>query len=139
MRFSHGADMYPFFDPDIHKQRWKYACTLDGTDRCQDIFSIIIKQNESVALGTRVNHIYSTTSPNQTAIYVNVYTSTKEKQTYVDEDGCVLIGKTELDIPFPSEEKRSVSVEYIFGNTEISMTATEDLYGTKYEATYELI
>ena len=42
-------------------------------------------------------------------------------------NSCILIGKAEIDIPFPSEEERSVSVEYIFGNTEISMTATEDL------------
>jgi hypothetical protein len=45
----------------------------------------------------------------------------------------------EIEIPFPSEEERCVSVEYNFGNTEISMTATEELYGTKCEATYKLI
>jgi hypothetical protein len=54
----------------------------------------------------------------------------KEKPMYADEDGCVLIGTADIEIPFPSEEERSVSVEYIFGNTEISMTATDDLYGT---------
>jgi hypothetical protein len=58
----------------------------------------------------------------------------KEKPTYVDEDGCVLIGTSEIEILFPSEEERVVSVEYIFGNTEISMTATEELYGTTCEA-----
>ena len=52
---------------------------------------------------------------------------------------CVLIGKGEIDISFPTEEERFVSVEYMFGNTEISMNATEDLHGTKCEATYQLI
>ena len=68
-----------------------------------------------------------------------MYASKKQKPTYVDEDGCVLIGTSEIEILFPSEEDRVVSVEYIFGNTEIGMTATEDLYGTKCEATYTLI
>ena len=52
---------------------------------------------------------------------------------------CVLIGKGEIDISFPTEEERFVSVEYMFGNTEISMNATEDLHGPKCEATYQLI
>jgi hypothetical protein len=47
---------------------------------------------------------------------------------YVDEDCCVLVGKTKIEIPIRTEEERWVSVEYIFGNTEISMTATEDLH-----------
>jgi hypothetical protein len=51
-----------------------------------------------------------------------VYASTKKKPTYVDEDGCVLIGTAEIEIPFPSVEKRWVLVEYLFGFTEISMT-----------------
>jgi hypothetical protein len=45
-----------------------------------------------------------------------------------DEDACALIGKAVIDIPFPSEEARILSVEYIFGNTEISMTVTEELH-----------
>ena len=68
-----------------------------------------------------------------------MYASTKEKPTYVDEDGCVLIGTAEIEIPFPSEEKRYVSVDYVFGNTEISMTATDEVYGIKSETIYKLI
>ena len=48
--------------------------------------------------------------PNQITIHVNLYDSNKEKPTYVDEDGCVLIGKAEIEMPFLSEEERSVSV-----------------------------
>ena len=137
MRFSYGTDISVLFDPENHEQHRKYTC--DGRDRCLGIFSEIIKQNESVALGTNVSLCYSTVIPHQAAMLINVYASTKENPMYVNEDGCVLIGTAEIKIPFPSEEKRCVSVEYIFGNTEISMTATEELYGTKCEATYKLI
>ena len=83
--------------------------------------------------------MYSTARLNHNAIPVNVYASNKEKPMYVDDDGCVLIGKANIDIPLPFEEEHSVSVEYIFGNTEISMTATDKVHGTTREATYQLV
>ena len=79
-------------------------------------------------IGTKVNHRYSTISSNQQVISLDVYASTKEKPTYVGEDGCVLIGTAKIEIPFPSEERRYVLVEYIFGNTGINMTATDEVY-----------
>jgi len=136
MRFSYGADICPLFDPDKHEQRRRYTSAMDGTDRCRAVFHEIIHKDESVALGTKVNHSYATGCSNESSMCLNVYASTKVKPMYVDEDGCFLIGTAEIEIPFPSEEERYVSVEYIFGNTEISMTATEDLYGTKCEATF---
>ena len=136
MRFSYGTDVSLLFDPEKHEQHRKY--TLNGEDRCDNVFGEIIKQNESVALGTKVRRRYSTTRPKQSAMHINVYASKKEKPMYVDEDCCVLIGKTKIEIPIRTEEERWVSVEYIFGNTEISMTATEDLHGTKCEAIYKL-
>ena len=113
MRFSYGANVYPLFDPDKHEQRRKYISAMDGKVRCREVFDEIIKQNESVTLGTKVNKRHCTDNPNQDAISLDVYASTKEKPMYVDEDCCVLIGKAEIEIPFPTEERRNVSVEYI--------------------------
>ena len=139
MCYSYGTDVSRLFDPDNHEQHRKYTCTLDGTVRCHDNFGEIIKQNESVELGTKVSRCYSTATPNQKKITISMYASTKENPMYVDENCCVLIGKAEIEIPFPSEEMRDVSVECIFGNTEMSMTATDDLYGTKCDVTYKLM
>jgi len=139
MRFSYGAGVATLFDPDKHEQRRKFTSAVNGTDLCRNVFSEIIQQNKSVALGTKVSHRYSTTIPNQSSMTIAVYASTKEKPVYVDEDCCDLIGTAETEIPFPSEEERYVLVEYIFGNTEISMTATDEVYGTTCEATYKLI
>ena len=115
MRFSYGADICPLFDPDKHEESRKYTSSMDGTERCSNVFSEIIQQNESVSFGTKVKHGYSTTIPNQSSMCLDVYASTKEKPMYVDEDGCALIGTADIEIPFPSEEERCVSVEYIFG------------------------
>ena len=139
MRFSYETDVITLFDPDKHEQDRKYTCKFTDNIRCHGVFGEIIKQNKSVARGTKISRRYYTAKPNQRKMYVNMYASKKEKPTYVDEDGCVLIGTSEIEILFPSEEERVVSVEYIFGNTEISMTATDELHKTKCEATYKLI
>ena len=136
MRVSYGTDVTVLFDPDNHEQHRKY--TIDGEDRCSDIFSEIIQKNESVAVGTIVNHNYSTDTKYQSKMYIAIYGSNKKKPTYVDEDCCFLIGKAKIDIPSPTRKKRLVSVEYIFGNTEMSITATDDLYGIICEAAFTL-
>jgi molecular chaperone DnaK (HSP70) len=138
MRFSYGTEVSVLFDSDNHEQHRKYTSTVNEEIRCSGVFEVIIKQNESVALGSKVSRHY-TIFRQTAAVHVNVYASNKEKPMYVDEDGCVLIGTAEIEISFPSEEERGVSIEYILGNTEISMTATEELYGTKCEATFKLI
>jgi molecular chaperone DnaK (HSP70) len=139
MRFSYGVKVNMLFDSDNHEQHRKYKCIMDGQYRCRDTFDEIIKLNESVELGTKVSRRYYTGEPNVKTMPIDVYASTKENPMYTDEDDCVLIGKAMVEIPFPTEETRLVSVEYVFGNTEISMTATDDLYGTQCEATYKLI
>ena len=139
MRFSYETDVITLFDPDKHEQDRKYTCKFTDNIRCHGVFGEIIKQNKSVARGTKISRRFSTFRPNQSTIIVKVHASNKEKPMYVDDDGCVLIGQATIDIPLPSEEERWVSVEYIFGNTEISMTATEELHGTKCEATFKLI
>ena len=136
MRVSYGTDVTVLFDPDNHEQHRKY--TIDGEDRCSDIFSEIIQKNESVAVGTIVSHNYTTDTKYQSKLYIAIYGSNKKKPTYVDEDCCFLIGKVKIDIPSPTRKKRLVSVEYIFGNTEISITATDDLYGIICEAAFTL-
>ena len=61
MPFSYGTDVNQLFDPEKHEKHRKY--TLKGEDRCNKVFSEIIKQNESVALGTKVSRRYCTLRP----------------------------------------------------------------------------
>ena len=141
MRFSFGTNVSVLFDPDKHEQHRKYtdtSSTLNGKIRCRGIFEEIIKLNKSVAIGTKISRRYGTTAANQKAMTINVYATAKEKPMYVDEDNCVMIVEADIEIPFPSEEERYVSVKYIFGNTEIGSTATDDLHGKKCEIKYKL-
>ena len=77
MRFSYGTEVSVLFDSDNQEQHRKCTSRVNGEIRCSGVFEEIIKQNESVALGTKVSRHYSI--PRQTAtVHVNVYTSNKE-------------------------------------------------------------
>lgn len=137
MRFSYGTDISRPFDPDLYAISRKKI--VNGEERCNEVFSTIIEKDTSVPIGTKVKESYSTVHQNQKRMGINIYASNKKNPTYVDEEGCHLIGEAGIDIPSPSETKRTVEVEFIFGNTELSMTAKEDLLGSKCEANFKLI
>ncbi|XP_076100918.1 heat shock 70 kDa protein 12A-like [Mytilus galloprovincialis] len=137
MQFSYGTDISKTFDPDRHSESHKKV--VNGKERCRNIFSVIIGKDRSVPIGTKIRKSYNTIHKNQKWMTINIYASNKKNPSYVDEEDCHLIGKAGIDIPSPSEEKRSVEVEFILGNTELSMTAKEDLYGSTCEANFKLI
>lgn len=137
MRFSYGTDLSKPFDSDLYPLSRRKP--VNGVDRCEDIFGMIIEKDESVPVGHKVKRSYTTVKPNQDKMAIRIYASNKKNPSFVDEEGCHLIGNAMFNIPCPSEEERSVKVEYIFGNTEVSMTATDTLYGSTWEANFKLI
>lgn len=137
MRFSYGTDITVSFNPNLHEGSRKR--NKHGKEWCDNIFSIIIEKDQSVPVGTKITHSYSTAHPYQKKMGIRVFASTKRNPSYVDEDNCHFIGDATIDIPFPTEEERSVEVHYIFGNTEISMTAKEELHGSTCNASFNLI
>ncbi|XP_076100919.1 heat shock 70 kDa protein 12A-like [Mytilus galloprovincialis] len=137
MRFSYGTDVSRPFDSSLYDLSRKTI--VNGEERCGNVFCMIIEQDKCVPIGTKINDRYSTVLPNQSGMGFRIYASSKKNPTYVDEEGCHLIGEAVISIPFPSEEQRWVAVEFIFGNTEISMTAREELHGSTCEANFKLI
>lgn len=58
---------------------------------------------------------------------------------YTDEDSCTELCKITLEIPNPSENKRTVEKEFIFGNTEIGIRATDCNSGNEIKTKLDLI
>lgn len=65
--------------------------------------------------------------------------SHKKDPKYTDEPGCIHIGTVSIQIYNPSVAIRTFNVEFHFGNTELTVTATEQ--GTKHSetATFDLV
>jgi hypothetical protein len=136
MRYTYGTDIYVDFNPDIHEESRKES--MQGKDKCE-VFDFIIKQNSQAVIGSEIQRYYFTMYPYQTAMPITIYVSNKESPKYVDENGCSKIGEVVVDIPKPSEEERSVVVNFVFGKTEINVTAQELKYGLKCETHLKLL
>ncbi|XP_063432515.1 heat shock 70 kDa protein 12A-like [Mytilus trossulus] len=137
MRFSYGTDVSVSFDPNVHEISRKII--RHGEQRCDDTFSMIIEKDQSVPVGTKITRGFTTANPYQAKMGMRIFASTQKNPSYVDEENCHFIGDATIDIPCPTEQKRSVEVNYIFGNTEISMIAKEELHGSTCNASFNLI
>ncbi|CAC5385494.1 unnamed protein product [Mytilus coruscus] len=137
MRYTYGLDTMNLFDHDSHDTA--KLVIVDGQERCDNSFLVVKQLNEDTPSGTKVTKVLSTIESLQTELELPVFVSDKENPTYTDEPGCMHLGTITIDIPNPSEDDRNFDVEFHFGNTELTVTATEQ--GTVHTKTvkFELV
>lgn len=137
MRFSYGIKTnLPFDDRKFDK---KHLVVMDGQNRCDDIFSMIVSKDESVEAGTTIKRSYFTPYKHQDKMDFVMYTSEDCNPAYVDDESCCLLGEATIRFSDTCEERRWVDVEYVFGNTEIGITAVDRNSGKHISAKYNLI
>lgn len=131
LRFSYGTKVCMEFDPEVHKKEKKF--TIDGKDMCRDCFSVILKAGTEVKLGHVEAGVYSTSSPFQLIAAVEVFCSPLEEVQYIDDEQCFKLGEINvclLEGLIKNEENEprnhTIFVMYIFGNTELQLTAIDD-------------
>lgn len=137
MPCTYGIKTKPIFDHNIHDK--SKLEILDGIERCKDIFFIVKKLNEATSLGTKVRKSMETITKFQKIFSLPFYTSNKENPMYIDEPGCMHIGTFEFDIYKPSEALRLFDVDIHFGDTEITVKATEKGTDLTKTATFYLV
>ncbi|CAC5393122.1 unnamed protein product [Mytilus coruscus] len=122
MQYTYGRLMQPLFDEEKHNPKKRQ--TIDGYDRCQDCFDILVHKGSSVAVREKIRREYKTFSKEQNKIRVAVYTTQKDGVKYVDEKECELFCDVFVYIPTPmTVKKRTICVEFEFGNTEFNVSA----------------
>ena len=137
MKCSYGVKTNVPFDKRRHAA--KQMVLMDGEVKCDNIFSQIIEKDQMVEAGTKVLKSYFTPYPHQDVMDFVIYVSDKQYPSYVDDDGCSQLCKPTITFPETCAEKRWVDVEYIFGNTEIGMTAVDRNSGKKITCRFNLI
>ncbi|XP_071146940.1 heat shock 70 kDa protein 12B-like [Mytilus edulis] len=136
IRYSYGTDSYVDFDPFVHDASRKEI--MQGKEKCE-VFDFIIHQHTQAVIGSEIQRSYFTMYPFQTAMPITLYVSTKENPKYVDEEGCSKFGEVVVDIPHPSEENRTVIVNYNFGKTELTVSAREVKFGSSCRTRIKLL
>ncbi|XP_052083292.1 heat shock 70 kDa protein 12B-like isoform X4 [Mytilus californianus] len=137
MRYTYGFRTVEMFNHNIHDEA--KLVMIDGQERCNDNFWIVKKLNETTSLETKVKDMIHTIETFQRTVDIPVFVSNKEDPMYTDEPGCMHIGTFTVEIPNPSEDVRCFDVEFHFGNTELTVTATEQDTGHSVTAMFDLV
>ncbi|CAG2191386.1 unnamed protein product [Mytilus edulis] len=130
-RYTYGLLTKEIFKHDVHDKAKLEI--VDGKERCKDCFLIIKKLNEATLVGTKVTKRLFTVKKFQSVVTLAVYMSNKGNPKYTDEPGCTHIGTVEIEIANPSEGDLYFDVTFCFGNTELTVTTTEE--GTEHTVT----
>lgn len=129
--------LLPWFDPTKHDE--KHKSFIAGVKKTRNLFDVIMKENSSVPVGTKITKSYSTTMEKQNEIKLSVYTTNNANPKYVDEKGCYLLGEIVMAIEDPSNEKRWFDIEFEFGKTEVSAVAMDKKSKQLCKATFNIL
>ncbi|XP_063399968.1 heat shock 70 kDa protein 12A-like [Mytilus trossulus] len=135
-RFTYGTEVSALFDNEKHDQKRKDI--VDGEKRCTGVFGILTTAGTVLERDTTIERTYSTVQKYQRSIDLSIFMSTKENPMYIDEEECSKIGNFHLKLKQPTEEKRSVQVTVVFGNTELKVRAVDKKSGEKCDVSFEL-
>ncbi|KAL3858893.1 hypothetical protein ACJMK2_009142 [Sinanodonta woodiana] len=123
LRYTYGVYITPEFDPEVHPEEKKIIKA--GNFHCRDVFGVFIRVNTPVEIGHSVTKCYSTIAPFQSAIRLQIFSSSDPEPKFTTDPGCLKVGELAIFIPDPSAEQRSVFVEFKFGYTELQVLAFE--------------
>lgn len=137
MRFTYGVGTTTEFDPTIHKI--EHRTRINDKLYCDNIFAIFVSKNQVVEAGKKTCKDFQTTSSMQKEVQFDVFVSTSEDPMYTKDSSCTKLCEIVLELPNPSEEKRSVDVEFVFGNTEIYIKAIDHDSGNLIKTKLRLI
>lgn len=118
-----GLRIARLYNPEMHPVERRSV--LHGIEYVLDIFSPFLTIGTRVPVGFIAHQAMTSTEPNQRKIEIDVYQSSLLSHNYVTEEGCESMGKVQYDIPIPSEEARTIFVDFLLGDTELQMIVVD--------------
>ncbi|XP_052084803.1 heat shock 70 kDa protein 12A-like isoform X1 [Mytilus californianus] len=137
MRCSYGVKTNVAWNEKKYDR--KHYVVMEGEERCDNIFSLIVGKDESVEAGMLVKKSFFTPYKHQDKMEINVYVSEETTPGYVDDDRCFLLCTPIITFSDTCEERRWVDVEFVLGNTEIDLKAHDRNSGEAISAKFNLI
>ena len=137
LRFSYGIRVKSRFDPEVHPWKLHYV-DPDGASLCRGTFSELISKNTKVSSTGIVLHRKLFGCKASQSGVLPVYCTEKENTTVVD-DSCQLVGELNVSIPRKVFREWHVHTEFIFGLTEIKVSATVRHTNETFKRTMDLL
>lgn len=129
MASTYGFRVRNRFDPDKHPANKKIFC--DGVAFCKDIFSVVVKEDESIKTGEKKQFSVSPVYKDQTQIGFSFFGSSNPNVEYTTDPGVgSILGQMTVDSPDTTKgTDRPIKLILHFGGTEIKATAVDDTSG----------
>ena len=129
MASTYGYRINKHFDPDKHPANKKTF--YDGVAFCKDIFSVVVKEDESIKTGEKKQFSLAPLYKDQTRISFSFFGSSNPNVEYTTDPGVgSILGKMTVDSPDTTKGiDRSIKLILHFGGTEIKATAVDDTSG----------
>ncbi|VDI82896.1 Hypothetical predicted protein [Mytilus galloprovincialis] len=130
VQFSYGIG--EMFDPE--KLDKKQPRVTPKPNKCRNIFSQIVERGQEVETSKKFTTHHSIVDAEQ--LKIKLYASTEKSPTFTDEEKCSFVGT--ITIPLTGGE-RKIMLEYLFGDTEIDVTAFDVLTHTQLPSSFDFV
>ena len=133
---TYGAGCTRKFIQGVHPEEKKIIA--DGIERCRDLLSVFVMENEAVKLGQRKSKKIHPVLANSKEVVVKFYITSNPNTKFTTDPGVTRIGSVTVQSPNTWKGRdRDVEVSMHFGGTEITATALDVSSGNKAQTTLD--
>lgn len=136
IRYTYGVDVTIRFNETCHSER--HLIEIRGMKYCRDVFQTLIEKNTEVQNDQIVTKQFKL-RPGQERVAVKIYMSTDQSPDYIDHISCCLLGQLIIHISNPIERERMIDANFMFGGTELKVTATDRETGEIFLTAIEMV
>lgn len=138
MAITYGVECAQNFIQGVHPGEKKFIA--DGIEKCADLFSCFVKEDNPVKLGERIRKTFHPVRAKDTVITCGFYTASNPDVTFVTEPGLTKIGTLTVQSPdIRRGRDREIEVTMHFGGTEITATALDLASGNVAQTTLDFL
>ena len=116
-KYTLGLRIARLYNPELHPPKKRVA--LSGVEYVLDIFSPFLTIGTRIPVGFISHQALTSTEALQKKIEIDVYFSNELSHNFTNDEGCARLGQLFYTIPSPSEEARTIYVDFILGDTEL--------------------
>jgi len=148
-RLTYGVSVLNRFRRGVDPESKLYV--RDGIEWCTDVFDVLVRVGESVAVGDTVMRRYAPAAASQRVSVFTVYSTDKPHPRFVTDRGVKKCGTLRLEVdpadaagdlegpPAVAVGPREVQARMTFGDTEIKVLALDVASGKAVRASIDFL
>jgi hypothetical protein len=136
-RYTYGCQIAQPFDRVLDQGRER-TTDEDGVDHCPNRFNVFVAIGDTLQYDQATPNNFLPFYSHQERIQFEFFRTSAKQPRYTNDEGCERIGSVQVELGDAMQLprlQRSVTVEMRFGDTDISVSGTNDHTGLRVETT----